>query len=398
MKLIKNRWLIVLSLLLVTFAVLAGCNDTTPSETDEVFTSDATDPVTDAVTRPDPETSDKLAYTITVLDVDGNPVAGVTVQMCVANGFCLLPAQTDTDGVAVYNQTQAKYYVTVVAVPDGFTVDAQEHHFAADATTLTIILAKVGEAPTEVPTEELTEAPAEVSTEEPTEELTEAPAEVPTEEPTEVPTEVPTEEPTEEPTEVPTEVPTEEPTEEPTEAPTEVPTEAPTEVPTEVPTEEPTEAPTEEPTEAPTEPAYGYEIGDPCYDATLPLFNEGTYTVREGKGKITVLNFWGTWCGPCKNEMPHFDRIATEYANDLRIVTIHSEYGSGSAEAYIAANFPDSNIIFAYDPGDSDYDRVARDSVYPITVILDENGIITHRIRGSISYTTLKNMIVNLLP
>ena len=64
-------------------------------------------------------------------------------------------------------------------------------------------------------------------------------------EPTEVPSEEPTEAPTEEPTEEPTEVPTETPTEEPTEVPTETPTEEPTEVPTETPTEEPTETPAE---------------------------------------------------------------------------------------------------------------------------------------------------------
>ncbi len=370
MKLIKNRWLMILSLLLVAFAVLAGCSDTTPSATDEVSTSAATDPATDAVTRPAAETPNKLAYTITVLDVDGNPVAGVTVQMCAANGLSLLPVQTDTDGVAVYNHAQAKYSVTVVAVPDGYHADGQKHYFAADATNLTIILTKVGEDYTEISTEALTEEPSEV----PTEELTEASPETSAEELTE------------------------ELTEASTEVPTETPTEASTVATTEVSTEVPTEEPTEESTEASTELAYGYEIGDPCYDATLPLFNGGTYTVSEGKGKVTVLNFWGTWCGPCKNEMPHFDRIATEYANDLRIVTIHSEYGIGSAEAYISSNFPDSNIIFAYDPGDSYYDLVARDSVYPITVILDANGIITHRIRGSISYTTLKNMLVNLLP
>ena len=317
MKLTHTKWLSVLAMLLITFAVLAGCNETAPPA--------VTNPDTDAVAVTDP---------LTVTDPETNTEAEVTAE----------PNE----------QTEP-----------------------------------VTEVPTEAPTETLTDNTTEAPTKELTEELTE--------EPTEEPTETPTEEPTKEPTETPTEAPTEAPTEEPTEKPTEEPTEASTEAPTETPTEAPTETPTEAPTEAPAE--YGHEIGDLCYDATLPLVgDQGSYTVSDGKGQVVILNFWGNWCPPCKSELPHFDQIADEYEGRVQVVTIHSDYAMSNAESYIQTNYPDSKMIFTYDEGDVYYDLLARDNAWPITFVLDEEGIIRNRFRGAITYNQLQNVLSNLLP
>ena len=220
----------------------------------------------------------------------------------------------------------------------------------------------------------------------------------PTDEPAVDSTDTPTDAPTAVPTETPTAVPTAAPTEAPTEDPTETPTAAPTEDPTEAPTEAPTEPPTEAPPELPDAPPEGHEIGNTCYDATLSLFNGETYQVSEGRGGVTVLNFWGSWCGPCKSELPGFDQLASEYAGQVTIVAVHSDYGTAAGKEYVRQNYPQSAILFAEDPNGSYYDLVARDTVFPITVVLDANGVIRYRFVGSISYNTLKNVLTNLLP
>ena len=228
------------------------------------------------------------------------------------------------------------------------------------------------------------------------------PTALPTAEPAVDSTDTPTDEPAVDSTDTPTDAPTAVPTETPTEVPTEAPTAVPTEVPTEAPTEDPTDAPTEPPTEAPPElpdaPPEGHEIGDTCYDATLSLFNGETYQVSEGRGGVTVLNFWGSWCGPCKSELPGFDQLASEYAGQVTIVAVHSDYGTAAGKEYVRQNYPQSAILFAEDPNGAYYDLVARDTVFPITVVLDANGVIRYRFVGSISYNTLKNVLTNLLP
>ncbi len=197
--------------------------------------------------------------------------------------------------------------------------------------------------------------------------------------------------------------------EEPTDTSASTP-EAPIDPPTEVTTEEPTDPPAEETTETPapppeetteneTEPEGGYEVGDVCYDTTLHLFDGASHTISDGVGSVTILNFWGSWCGPCKNELPAFNRIAEEYIDDVIVVAIHSEYGMEQGDAYIQETFStNSPILFAFDPNDTYYNLVARDDVWPITVVLDQNGVITNRFRGAITYTQLKNVVANLLP
>ena len=147
-------------------------------------------------------------------------------------------------------------------------------------------------------------------------------------------------------------------------------------------------------TEPPEMPQRGTEVGNECYGLTLPyIMGEGD-SFKVGKSdKITVLNFWGTWCGPCKAELPYFDRVASEYADSVQVVTIHSVYGFDDAEAYINENYPDSAMLFTYDEGDGCYKLIVNADAWPATVILDENGVILFKRTGKMEYEDLKAVI-----
>lgn len=181
-----------------------------------------------------------------------------------------------------------------------------------------------------------------------------------------------------------------------TTAPTEPETTAPAPETTVKPVE--TTAEPEETTAPPPAVPEGHRVGELCYDATLPLFNDGTYTVSQGRGKVTVLNFWGSWCPPCKNELPHFDTLATEYADSVVFLAVHTEYGEANGRTYVQTNYPNSKIHFAYDAGDAYYNLVARDTAWPVTVVLDQNGIIRERVVGALTYNELKAVLDELVP
>lgn len=148
----------------------------------------------------------------------------------------------------------------------------------------------------------------------------------------------------------------------------------------------------------------GYEIGDLCYGYDLPVIDEsGTTgeTINPIKtGKITIINFWGTWCSPCKAELPYFHRIAEDYADQVAVVAVHTYMIAGTAPGYIAANYVDSPMIFAQDyPIDETglyggyYVALGGRDAYPYTVIIDENGIILANFVGSVTYDDLQKVI-----
>ena len=151
----------------------------------------------------------------------------------------------------------------------------------------------------------------------------------------------------------------------------------------------------------------GADIGDMCIGQQIPLFDETgelgtTFDPSKNHGKITVINFWGTWCGPCKAELPDFDLIASEYADEVTVIAIHTVMGYSSAAKYVEENFKDSNIIFGKDslidenkPYDGDYyfTVLGGSDSYPMTVILDEDGIIIESLADTLHYDELKQII-----
>lgn len=153
-------------------------------------------------------------------------------------------------------------------------------------------------------------------------------------------------------------------------------------------------------------PAVGNNVGDSCYSYSLTRTSASGLLSSQidpsATGKITVINFWGTWCGPCVNELPYFDQIASEYADDICVVAIHTATVSDTAPAFIAQYYPDSNMLFAVDDGEGFYGvyytALGGRDTYPYTVILDEHGVIQNIFLNSLTYEDLKEAVDALMP
>ena len=160
--------------------------------------------------------------------------------------------------------------------------------------------------------------------------------------------------------------------------------------------------------EAASAPAVGTEVGDLCPDFTVQVYDnatgeltEQTYSPETSRGKVTVINFWGTWCDPCKAELPYFDQVASEDP-DIVIVTVHSILDAPTAPEYISTNYPNSNMLFTQDSmqtvDGAEYDvftLLGGRNSYPRTLILDSEGVITFAFTGSLHYEELVAEIAN---
>lgn len=145
-------------------------------------------------------------------------------------------------------------------------------------------------------------------------------------------------------------------------------------------------------------PSIGINVGNALPSASLEIFDEnglsGSFVDPSKSGKVTVINFWGTWCNPCVEELPHFDEMATRYKDSVVFYATHSVSGfdivinqdRGTAVDFVAKNYKDSEMIFLKD---TDANKKLTDDYfylltnkkiasYPWTVIIDENGVITY--------------------
>ena len=158
-----------------------------------------------------------------------------------------------------------------------------------------------------------------------------------------------------------------------------------------------------EPTETePSESVFGNQVGDLCYRTILKIADENGETGEmidpTQTGKVTLINFWGTWCGPCVNEMPHLDMLTKNY--DMNVVAIHSYMVQETMPDFIGQYYADSKIIFAYDsPYDGTngeyYVTMGNVGFYPFSILLDEDGYIVELFVGSITYELISAAVEN---
>jgi thiol-disulfide isomerase/thioredoxin len=112
-------------------------------------------------------------------------------------------------------------------------------------------------------------------------------------------------------------------------------------------------------------------------------------------GKTIVLNFWASWCPPCKAEMPDFNKVYQEMKDDVVFVMVDMIDGqietlkSGKAfiekQGYVFPVYYDTNQEAAIAYGISSI---------PTTVIIDANGMAVFGFQGTVSEQTLRNAII----
>ena len=195
----------------------------------------------------------------------------------------------------------------------------------------------------------------------------------------------PTQPPTE-PTEPPTE-PTEPPTE-PTEPPTE-PTQPPTE-PTQPPTE-PTQPPTE-PIQPPTDPTQPPRTEPPAYNFTVYDADGKPVSLSAFIGKPIVLNFWASWCGPCRMEMPEFQKMYEQFGDEVHFLMVNlTGYDHmASAKAFVQSGGYSFPVYFDLTLSAGNAYGVHS---FPTSVFIDAEGYLMATYVGAMSGATLQYYI-----
>jgi len=113
----------------------------------------------------------------------------------------------------------------------------------------------------------------------------------------------------------------------------------------------------------------------------------GPVRAEDLQGKVVLLNFWGTWCPPCRQEFPHLTALAERYGNRPEFRFLSVSCGAGPSEdaaelrseteAFLEKQGAD--LATYHDPGAvtrKSVDAAAGFQGYPTTVLLDGSGVI----------------------
>lgn len=116
------------------------------------------------------------------------------------------------------------------------------------------------------------------------------------------------------------------------------------------------------------------------------------------KGKVTVINFWASWCSPCRGEAPALQKIYSEnQSKGVQFLGIDSKDGKDNALAFERSfNVTYPSIFDEAAQVALDFRDVPPDAV-PSTLVLDRQGRIAARIIGAIHYASLDPVVTSLL-
>lgn len=114
-------------------------------------------------------------------------------------------------------------------------------------------------------------------------------------------------------------------------------------------------------------------VGSPAPDFELETLDGSPVSLRGLRGRVVIVNFWATWCGPCRVEMPDLEARAVRFPDRLTVLGVNFDETPAEVAAFrdeVGVTFP-----LLLDPG-AKVQRLYRVLGYPTTYFVDQDGII----------------------
>ncbi len=117
---------------------------------------------------------------------------------------------------------------------------------------------------------------------------------------------------------------------------------------------------------------------EPAHDFTLPG-EKGTVSLKQYKGQVVYLDFWASWCGPCRQSFPWMNEMQQRYGDKgFKVIAVNLDKEQSLREKFITTLPP--KFIIAFDPEGAVAEQYGVEGM-PSSYIIDRNGnIYTHHL------------------
>jgi peroxiredoxin len=118
---------------------------------------------------------------------------------------------------------------------------------------------------------------------------------------------------------------------------------------------------------------------------SIPTLNGNTLDLSNYRGKVIMINFWATWCGPCRIEMPSMEDLYSKYGGkDFEILAVNGGEDRNLVQPFIKnLNLSFPILLDQQFEIHNQYQVTA----IPSTFLVDKSGVITHRFFGFMDWT-----------
>lgn len=138
------------------------------------------------------------------------------------------------------------------------------------------------------------------------------------------------------------------------------------------------------------------QVGEPAPDFVLEDLNGNKVQLSDYKGQGVFLNFWGTWCKPCKKEMPYMENVYKDFKGQgVEILAVDIGETKLAVQKFVERynlTFPilldkKSEIVDLYNIGP-----------IPTTIMIDKDGIIRKKFTGSLTEEIIREYMTEVKP
>lgn len=124
-------------------------------------------------------------------------------------------------------------------------------------------------------------------------------------------------------------------------------------------------------------PKITLKVGDEAPEISVDGWWMEKAPEKRAKGKVYIVDFWASWCGPCRESMPHMAEMQDKYGDYATFIGISIDQDKGAAADYLSSLGQDLPIYFAMDKDDQSWQswgNAAGRTTIPTTFIVDENN------------------------